>query len=113
MDAPRMTKDVQKLTGCMAALNRFISRLWERDYPSSNGSSSIKSSSGPRRQTRHCKISSTSRQPSGRLPNQTKTCYSISRWLLMLLVRQSWWNDRRKARLLGAVTSLLHQRSSL
>jgi hypothetical protein len=27
MDAPRMTKDVQKLTGCMAALNRFISRL--------------------------------------------------------------------------------------
>jgi hypothetical protein len=25
MDAPRMIKDVQKLTGCMAALNRFIS----------------------------------------------------------------------------------------
>jgi hypothetical protein len=25
MDAPRTIKDVQKLTGCMAALNRFIS----------------------------------------------------------------------------------------
>jgi hypothetical protein len=24
MDAPRMIKDVQKLTGCIAALNRFI-----------------------------------------------------------------------------------------
>jgi hypothetical protein len=25
MDAPRMIKDIQKLTGCIAALNRFIS----------------------------------------------------------------------------------------
>jgi hypothetical protein len=25
MDAPKMIKDVQKLTGCMAALNQFIS----------------------------------------------------------------------------------------
>jgi hypothetical protein len=25
MDAPQTNKDVQKLTGCMAALNRFIS----------------------------------------------------------------------------------------
>jgi hypothetical protein len=24
MDAPKMIKDIQKLTGCMAALNRFI-----------------------------------------------------------------------------------------
>jgi hypothetical protein len=30
MDAPKMIKDVQKLTGCMAALNQFISRLGER-----------------------------------------------------------------------------------
>jgi hypothetical protein len=29
MDAPRTIKDVQKLTGCMAALKRFISRLGE------------------------------------------------------------------------------------
>ena len=27
MQAPATIKDVQKLTGCMAALNRFISRL--------------------------------------------------------------------------------------
>jgi hypothetical protein len=33
MDAPRMIKDVQKLTGCMAALNRFISQLEERGLP--------------------------------------------------------------------------------
>jgi hypothetical protein len=27
MKAPTCIKDVQKLTGCMAALNRFISKL--------------------------------------------------------------------------------------
>jgi hypothetical protein len=32
-DAPRMNKDIQKLTGCMAALNRLISRLGERGLP--------------------------------------------------------------------------------
>jgi hypothetical protein len=30
MDAPRMIKDIQKLTGFTAALNQFISRLGER-----------------------------------------------------------------------------------
>jgi hypothetical protein len=33
MDAPKTIKDVQKLTGCMAALNRFISQLGERRLP--------------------------------------------------------------------------------
>jgi hypothetical protein len=33
MDAPRMIKDVYKLTGCMAALNRFISRLGKWGLP--------------------------------------------------------------------------------
>jgi SPX domain protein involved in polyphosphate accumulation len=33
MDAPRMIKDVQKPIGCMAALNRFISRLGETGLP--------------------------------------------------------------------------------
>jgi hypothetical protein len=33
MDAPATIKDVQKLTGCMAALNRFISQLGERGLP--------------------------------------------------------------------------------
>jgi hypothetical protein len=33
MDAPRMIKDVQKLIGYMAALNRFISHLGERGLP--------------------------------------------------------------------------------
>jgi hypothetical protein len=33
MRAPTSVKDVQKLTGCMAALNRFISKLGERGLP--------------------------------------------------------------------------------
>jgi hypothetical protein len=33
MRAPTCIKDVQKLTGCMAALNRFISKLGERGLP--------------------------------------------------------------------------------
>jgi hypothetical protein len=33
MGAPATIKDVQKLTGCMVALNRFISRLGERGLP--------------------------------------------------------------------------------
>jgi hypothetical protein len=33
MEAPATIKDLQKLTGCMAALNRFISRLGERALP--------------------------------------------------------------------------------
>jgi ribonuclease HI len=33
MEAPAIIKDVPKLTGCMAALNRFISRLGERELP--------------------------------------------------------------------------------
>jgi hypothetical protein len=33
MKAPMCTKYVQKLTGCMAALNRFISKLGERGLP--------------------------------------------------------------------------------
>ena len=33
MGPPRSVKDVQKLTGCMVALNRFISRLGEKGLP--------------------------------------------------------------------------------
>ena len=33
MDGPATIKDVQKLTGCMAALNRFLSRLGEWGLP--------------------------------------------------------------------------------
>jgi hypothetical protein len=33
MKAPNCIKDVQKLTGCMEALNKFISRLGERGLP--------------------------------------------------------------------------------
>jgi hypothetical protein len=33
MKAPTCIKDMQKLTGCMAALNRFITKLGERGLP--------------------------------------------------------------------------------
>jgi hypothetical protein len=33
MESPKTTKDVQKLIGCMASLNRFISRLGEWGLP--------------------------------------------------------------------------------
>jgi hypothetical protein len=33
MEAPRSQKNVQRLTGCMAALSRFISRLDEKGMP--------------------------------------------------------------------------------
>src|SRR5579883_2128597 len=33
MKPPKNIKDIQKLTGCMAALNRFISRLGEKELP--------------------------------------------------------------------------------
>ena len=33
MEAPSTIKDVQKPTGCMAALNRFLSKLGERGLP--------------------------------------------------------------------------------
>jgi hypothetical protein len=33
MESPRSYKKVQRLTGCMAALSRFISRLGEKGMP--------------------------------------------------------------------------------
>jgi hypothetical protein len=33
MQPPKNIKDIQKLTGCMAALSRFISRLGEKGLP--------------------------------------------------------------------------------
>jgi hypothetical protein len=50
MKAPTCIKDVQKLNGCMTALNRIISRLGERGYPSSSYSNTKRSSCGPQRQ---------------------------------------------------------------
>jgi hypothetical protein len=33
MEAPRSQKKVQRLTGCMTALSRFISRLGDKGMP--------------------------------------------------------------------------------
>jgi hypothetical protein len=60
MKAPTCIKDVQKLTGCMAALNRFISKLGEWGSPSSNCSSIKRISRGLQRQTKPLLSSRTS-----------------------------------------------------
>jgi hypothetical protein len=60
MKAPTSIKDVQKLTGCMAALNRFISRLGDRGLPSSNYSSIKRSSCGLQRRIKPLPSSRTS-----------------------------------------------------
>jgi hypothetical protein len=60
MKAPTCIKDVQKLTECMAALNRFISKLGERGSTSSNYSSIMRSSCGLLRQTKPLPSSRTS-----------------------------------------------------
>jgi hypothetical protein len=62
MKAPTCIKDVQKLTGCMAALNRFISKLGEQGLPSSNYSITKRSSCGLQRRTKHLLSSRTSYQ---------------------------------------------------
>jgi hypothetical protein len=50
MKAPTCIKYVQKLTGCMAALNRFISKLGERGIPLFNYSSTRRCSCGHKNQ---------------------------------------------------------------
>ena len=51
MKPPKRVKDVQKLTGCMAALSRFISRLGEKGLPFLSYSKHLRSLSSRRKQT--------------------------------------------------------------
>jgi hypothetical protein len=67
MKAPTCIKDVQKLTGCMAALNRFISKLGEWGLPFFKLLSTKRSLCGPKRQIKlwlSSRISSPSHQSS-------------------------------------------------
>jgi hypothetical protein len=99
MKAPTCIKDVQKLTRCMAALNRFISKLGERDYLSSSYSSTKRSSSGPRRLIklwRSLKASYQSHRSSRLLAKRSGYC-STSLPLLMLSVLPSSLSGRKKS----------------
>jgi hypothetical protein len=53
MRRPARIKDVQKLTGCLAALSQFISRLVERVSRCSSCCRSLDPLSGSRKQMRH------------------------------------------------------------
>jgi hypothetical protein len=99
MKAPTCIKDVQKLTGCMAVLNRFISKLGERGSPSSNYSSIKRSSRGLQRQTKPLLGSRTSypsHQSSRLLAKRSNYC-SISLRLLTWSVLPSSSSGRKTA----------------
>ena len=55
MEAPSSIKDVQKLTGCMAALNRFLTKLGKEDSLSSIYLRSKTTSDGLKKQPMHSK----------------------------------------------------------
>jgi hypothetical protein len=100
MDAPRMIKDVQKLTGYVAALNRFISQLGEWGLPFF------------KLLKRHDKFQWTeeAKQALQDLKHHLQSppilmapqlgenlLLYIAATTLTSLVWQSWWNARRKA----------------
>jgi hypothetical protein len=99
MKARTCIKDVQKLTGCMAALNRFISKLGERGYPSSNYSSIKRSSCGPQMQIELSLSSRISypRRQSSRLLAKRSSYYSTSLRLLTWSVLPSLSSGRKTA----------------
>ena len=80
MEALTSIKDVQKLTGCMDALNRFLSRLGERGLFLSLSCSRNKTNSNSlKKQPMLSKISSSTSSllPSSRLHCQERTSSSI------------------------------------
>jgi hypothetical protein len=84
MRAPTCIKDVQKLTGCMAALNRLISKLGERGYTSSKYSSIKRSLCGLQMQIKlliNLMISYPSRQSSRLLAKRSSYCSTLLRLL--------------------------------
>jgi hypothetical protein len=101
MKAPTCVKDVQKLTGCMAALNRFISKLGERVDPRG------RPSFGP---AQGFSVQDTS--PHGSSQKQAATALPCCNYSC-----GQYYHHRRAARrrpcLPNPVTSLLHQRGPL
>jgi hypothetical protein len=84
MKAPTCIKDVQKLTGCMAALNRFISKLGVGDYLSSNYSSIKRSSCGLQRRIKlwlNSRTSCPNHQSSRLLAKRSSYCSTTLRLL--------------------------------
>jgi hypothetical protein len=84
MKSPTCIKDMQKLTGCMAALNRFFSKLREWGLPSSNCSSIKRNSCGLQRQTKTLLSSRTSypsHQSSRLLAKRSSYCSTSLRLL--------------------------------
>jgi hypothetical protein len=99
MKAPMCIKDVQNLTGCMAALNKFISKLGEQGSPSSNYSSMKRSSRGLQRQNKPLLSSRTSypsHQSSRLLARRSSYC-STSLRLLTWSVLPSLSSGRKTA----------------
>jgi hypothetical protein len=101
VDAPRTVKDVQKLTNCMAALNRFISRLEQRGLPFFKlikCHDKFQWTEEVKQELQDLKHHLQS-PPILTAPNQVRTCYSTSPRLLTSSARQSWWSAKKKAML--------------
>jgi hypothetical protein len=99
MKAPTCIKDVQNLTGCMAALNRFISKLGERGLPFFKLLMHQEKFVWPQRQIKpwlSSRISYPSHQ-SSRLLAKTSNYCSISLRLLMWSVLPSSSSGRKTA----------------
>jgi hypothetical protein len=113
--APTCIKDVQKLTWCMAVLNRFISSLENEGSPSSNYSSTKRSSCGLKRQTRPLPSSRTSHRShqSSRLLAKASSYCSTSLRLLTWSVLPSSSSGRKTSTLSSPATSLLRQRGPI
>jgi hypothetical protein len=99
MKAPTCIKDVQKLTGCMAALKRFISKLGEWGHPSSNYSSTKRCSCGPQRQIKLWLSSRTScpNEQSSRLLEKRSSYCSTSLRILTWSVLPSSSSGKKTA----------------
>jgi hypothetical protein len=99
MKAPTCIKDVQKLTGCMAALKRFISKLGEWGHPSSNYSSTKRCSCGSQRQIKLWLSSRTScpNEQSSRLLEKRSSYCSTSLRLLTWSVLPSSSSGKKTA----------------
>jgi hypothetical protein len=92
MKAPTCIKDVQKLTGCMAALNGFISKLGERGLPFFNYSSIKRSSCELQRRTKpllSLRTSYRSHQSSRLLAKASSYCSTSLRLLKWSVLHRS------------------------
>jgi hypothetical protein len=116
MEAPRSQKKVQRLTGCMATLSRFISRLGEKAYPSTNCSRRWTSSSGPSTGSSRCTKEVLDYATSAKAATSSHARSADGRSVVIYLLHDSRGKHcvssragRGRARISSTASGLLHQ----